>query len=245
MSETCDVCKFPISPANLADNFSEILRRAEQQLGGWVVTLNTEMLAKTGHHPEYRDLLKKADVFLADGMPIVWAAKLKNRNNGQEIKERSTGIDLVERFLSLEHIPDFAIIGGVAPQITLQRYPGAANACKFLFKDVVDGSDTQLAWFAQEIERNQIGIVFIALGIPKQDQIAESLRQKVPGSVYIGVGGSFEMLSPAGSRAPGWMQRNGLEWLFRLGREPKRLWKRYVIAYPMGVYLLVKDCYFS
>ncbi|HHJ20802.1 MAG TPA: WecB/TagA/CpsF family glycosyltransferase [Gammaproteobacteria bacterium] len=245
MNEHCNVCNFPISPGTLTDNFSEILHRAEQKLGGWVVTLNTEMLAKTCHQPEYRELLKKADLFLADGMPIVWAAKLKNRTTGKNIKERSTGVDLVEHFLSLEHIPDFAIIGGVSPEVTLKRYPGATAACKFLFKGKVDGSESQLQQFAREIDSKNINIVFLALGIPKQDQIAEALRQKIPGAVYIGVGGTFEILSPAGSRAPGWMQKNGLEWLFRFGKEPKRLWKRYFIQYPMGVYLLVKDCYFG
>jgi N-acetylglucosaminyldiphosphoundecaprenol N-acetyl-beta-D-mannosaminyltransferase len=84
-------------------------------------------------------------------------------------------------------------------------------------------------------------VVFLALGVPKQDRLALELRAQIPELVVAGVGGTFEILGPQGSRAPQWMQRAGLEWLYRLLHEPGRLWKRYFLHYPAGLSLLLKD----
>ena len=86
-------------------------------------------------------------------------------------------------------------------------------------------------------------MVFIALGVPKQDRLAVELRRRMPHLVLLGIGGTFEILGPQGSRAPRWMQKGGLEWLYRLFREPGRLWRRYLINYPQGVWFLIKDCF--
>ncbi len=239
MSNFCTVCGFALSSGTSSDHLQEILTRAEQKIGGWVVTLNTEMLARGARTPEYLELIRQADLVVADGMPLVWAAKKKKCV--RPVTERTTGVDLINAFLQLDTIPNYAIIGGVNPDVTLAQYPRSSDACKFMFTGVVDLSPSQIDDFCDTLHAEQIGIAFLALGVPKQDKLALAIREKAPHVVLIGVGGTFEILGPDGGRAPQWMQKNGLEWLYRLLSEPKRLWRRYLIEYPLGISLLVKD----
>lgn len=231
------ICDFPLSAATMQGNLDMILQRLHGREGGWLVTLNTEMLARMVREPAYRGLLERADHYFADGMPLVWASRYKS----SPIPERTTGVGIVDTFLKLKAIPNFAVIGGINPAQTISQYPSAIDACRFLFDGKVELNPEQIKSFAEAIRSKDIGIVFLALGVPKQDHLASMLHAELPGVWLIGVGGTFEILGPEGSRAPEWMQKNGLEWLYRLFSEPARLWKRYLIEYPAGIYLLLKD----
>jgi len=241
MDSGCKICGFPISRTSMQENLTAILEHGKNQTGGWLVTLNTEMLAKISRDSDYHELLKAADMFVADGMPLVWASRYKSSDGSQAIAERTTGVDLIDQFLRKKDIPPYAIIGGKDPATTLMQYPNATERCKLMFTGMVDESEAQTRAFADEIIANNIQIVFIALGVPKQDRMALALREHAPHSVYLGVGGTFEILAPGSSRAPAWMQKSGLEWFYRLSKEPGRLWKRYILHYPLGIYTLLKD----
>ena len=243
MDNGCKICGFPISRTSMQENLSAILEHGKNKTGGWLVTLNTEMLARISRDASYHELLKSADMFVADGMPLVWASRHKRGSCPQVITERTTGVDLIDQFLRKENIPPYAIIGGKDPATTLAQYSGAAEHCELMFTGIIDESEEQIKTFADEIIEKNIQIVFVALGVPKQDRVALALHEQAPQSVYLGVGGTFEILAPGSSRAPGWMQKSGLEWLYRLSKEPGRLWKRYVLHYPLGVYALLKDSF--
>lgn len=241
MSEHCVLCGLPVSRAHMKQTLEEILARIGQKRGTWVLTLNTEMLARFARDPSAHDLLSQADIITADGMPLVWASRFKGPD--RTIPERTTGVDLVDAYLRLPTIPAYAVIGGVDPAATLARYgEPAVRACQYLFDGRVDLSADQVQEFADALLENQVRMLFLALGGAKQDQLAFMLRKAVPGLVVAGIGGSFEILGPQGSRAPRWMQNAGLEWLFRLTREPGRLWRRYLVHYPAGLGLLLRDC---
>lgn len=241
MTDVCEICGLQVSRGNLESHVRDITERADLGNGAWLLTLNTEMLARGVRDPAYWDLVKQADIITADGMPLVWASGVKRREAA--IAGRTTGVDLVDAMLRLERVPRFAVIGGKSPLETIQRYGAkAVEACVYLFDGKVDLSEAQLNLFCDELARRQAKVVFIALGVPKQDQLALELRRRMPGLVLTGIGGTFEILGPQGSRAPAWMQRSGLEWLFRLTNEPGRLWRRYLINYPRGIWFLLKDC---
>lgn len=240
MTDTCQLCGLSITRASLQVTLDVLVDRIARGKGAWLLTLNTEMLARCARDPSYFELIAQADIITADGMPLVWASRRKGPD--QAIAGRTTGVDLVEAYLRLPEIPPFAIIGGQNPKVTLQRYGAiAVQACKYLFDGKVDLSDTQLNQFAQALIEQEVRTVFIALGVPKQDQLALRLRTRLPNLVLTGIGGTFEILGPKGNRAPHWMQRTGLEWLYRLAKEPRRLWRRYLINYPAGISLLLKD----
>jgi len=244
MTDVCEICGVSVSRNNLNGHVREVTSRADSGSGAWILTLNTEMLARGARLPEYWELVKNADIITADGMPLVWASGIKCP--GASIDGRTTGVDLVEAVLRLERVPRFAVIGGKSPLTTIESYgPQALKACAFIFDGKVDLSEEQLALFCDELSSKEIRVLFIALGVPKQDLLAVELRQRMPQLVLLGIGGTFEILGPEGSRAPQWMQRSGLEWLYRLAMDPGRLWRRYLINYPRGIYSLVKDCLVS
>ena len=241
MTDTCTICGLNVSRSSLQAHLDDIMSRVLRNEGAWLLTLNTEMLARSVREPEYHSLMRTADIITADGMPLVWASRFKG--SGVPIAGRTTGVDLVHAVLTSHEVPAFAIIGGRSPLVTVQAYgPKAVHACKYIFQDKVDLSEAQLSMFCRELERQQVKLVFIALGVPKQDHLARMLRKRLPHLVLTGIGGTFEILGPEGGRAPLWMQRSGLEWLYRFGKEPSRLWRRYLVSYPTGVWHLIKDC---
>lgn len=244
MENISNICGYEISSRSLEGHLALIREYAEAKKGAWIVTLNTEMLARSNKEPEYQSLLQSADLIVADGMPLVWASQKKK--NCDAIAGRTTGVDLVEDLLTQAPIYDFAILGGVAPEKTLDyRFKTASDHCKFLFTGMVDCSSEQVDEFVEQIKSNNIRLVYLALGVPKQDKLALLLREKLPEVIFLGIGGTFEILGPDGGRAPAWMQKSGMEWLYRFSREPGRLWKRYALNYPVGIRMLVKDQFSS
>lgn len=240
MTDTCKICGFSISRASLQVTMDALRDRIAHGKGAWLLTLNTEMLSRGARDPGYFELISQADIITADGMPLVWASWRKGAD--QAIAGRTTGVDLIDAYLRLPEIPAFAIIGGQSPGMTLQRYgPRAVQSCKYLFDGKVDLSDAQLKQFVQALTEHEVRTVFIALGVPKQDRLALRLRGMLPHLILMGIGGTFEILGPHGGRAPRWMQKAGLEWLYRLIKEPARLWRRYLINYPAGISLLLRD----
>lgn len=241
MSASCLICGLALARYDTPACLEDILQRAQTGKGAWLVTLNTEMLARCARDATYHELIGQADIITADGMPLVWASRYKGA--GEAIAGRTTGVDLVDAYLRQPQMPAYAIIGGLNPEATLARYePAAREACRYLFDGKVDLGDAQLDQFANVLNERAVRTVFIALGVPKQDRLALQLRTRLPHLVLLGIGGTFEILGPKGGRAPLWMQRTGMEWLYRLGKEPGRLWRRYLLNYPVGIGMLLKDC---
>lgn len=235
---TNTICGFSLSTADLETNLKLIDAHTKNGRGAWVVTLNTEMLAKCAREHDYAQLLRHADFFTADGMPLIWSSRY---NNQTPINGRTTGVEIVEHFLRREHIPNFAIIGGIDPESTLRQYPDALDSCKYLYTGLVDLSPKQILMFENELRKGKVQYLFLALGVPKQDKLALAIRALYPESVILGIGGTFEILSASGGRAPDWMQKSGLEWFYRFLKEPRRLWKRYILNYPVGIRALIMD----
>lgn len=240
MSNHCTLCGLPVSRSTLKQTLDGLLDRIRRNEGAWLLTLNTEMIARFTRDPGYWNLVAQADIITADGMPLIWASRRKGA--GRSIPERTTGVDLVDAFLRLPQLPIYAVIGGVEPSITISQYGSAAvEACHYLFNGKIDLSDKQVHDFVTTLRERKVQLVFLALGVPRGDQLALKIKSLMPNVVVTSIGGSFEILGPKGGRAPRWMQNMGMEWLFRLIKEPRRLWKRYVVHYPAGIGLLFRD----
>ncbi len=191
-------------------------------------------------------LLEQANRFAMitpDGQPVRWAlnllhkAGLEKRVYGPELMKRTLqaaaeneipvflyggtpeSLQLLTEQLS-EEIPDLEIAGGYSPP----------------FREL---SDQELCEIADQINASGAGIVFIGLGCPKQDRFAALQASRIQG-VQICVGAAFDFHAKTKPVAPAWMQDRGLEWVFRLSCEPKRLWKRYLFTNSKFVMLLAK-----
>ena len=220
-------------------NMSETLDRIEQmvQVGRTtgkvhqVATVNADFVVKALVDPELRYLLQHADLLTADGMPLVWGARCQ----GVLLEGRVAGADLVpalarraaQRGLSIYFLGGAPGVAATAAELLKEKYPELriAGIHSPPFSPVLE-MDTS---FLEEIRSARPDILLVAFGNPKQEKWIGMYGRSLGVPVMIGVGGSLDFVAGHTRRAPEWMQRTGLEWLFRLLQEPRRLFRRYVI----------------
>ncbi len=195
-----------------------------------VVTLNPEMLMRSREQPGFRALIRAADLVVADGVGILWAARLL----GISLPERVTGVELTEGLARRAAERGYRLfLLGAAPGVAeraaarLERdFPGLRIAGAFSGTPRREGDEEAIA----RIRASGADIVLVAYGSPAQEYWIARLRERPGAAVAIGVGGTFDFLAGRVPRAPQWMRRAGLEWLYRLWREPWR-WRR-MLALP-------------
>lgn len=220
-----------------------VLQELAAGRGGWVVTPNLDHLRRLVNEKSYRELCAGADLFVADGMPLVWASRLQ----GTPLPERVAGSDLIS-----------SLTGGAARTgrsiFLLGGEPGTAEAAGRILAErnpglVVRGSACPAPGFEKDQQalralRAQLAearpdIVYVALGSPKQERLIAELRELLPRAWWLGVGISFSFVTGDVKRASPLVRRLGLEWLHRLVQEPRRLFKRYLVhGIPFAVRLL-------
>lgn len=191
-----------------------------------IVTLGTEMVMAAQKDRQFRDVLNSADLLCADAVGIVWASKIV----GQPLKEKVAGIDILLRLAALSGDKGWSLFFLGASEGTAEaaienltcRFPGmrVAGWHHGYFKD--DGP------VIAKIRESNPDILLVALGSPRQEFWFSTHKEELGVPVGIGVGGSFDVLSGKLSRSPQWMIRLGLEWLYRLYKEPWR-WRRMLV----------------
>jgi N-acetylglucosaminyldiphosphoundecaprenol N-acetyl-beta-D-mannosaminyltransferase len=200
---------------------------------GYVCTGNLDHLVMLQKDADFHAIYARADLVLADGMPVVWLSRL---GRGGRLRERVAGSDLfweLARVSAARGLRLFYLGGlpGAAEQAAAAaeaRYPGAQICGIYCPPFETFATDAEQERVRATIRATRPDVLLVALGAPKQEKwIAANLeRLEVP--VSIGVGGSFEMASGIIRRAPRWMQRVGMEWLHRMLQEPGRLSRRYL-----------------
>jgi N-acetylglucosaminyldiphosphoundecaprenol N-acetyl-beta-D-mannosaminyltransferase len=227
-----------ITRADAADRVTRWALRAESRSVA-VATVNNVM---EGHDdPDYLAVMRRADLITADGMPLVWALKLF----GAPVARRVAGTELTLAILR-RAAPNGIPVGffGGTPEV-LDRLRGWAEAT-FPGLDVAFIASPPFRPLSEEEEEQVVAdiaasgarIVFVGLGCPKQELWMDRVHGRLP-AVTVGVGAAFDFLSGSKRRAPRFMQRAGLEWAFRLGSEPRRLWRRYARHNPRFVALFI------
>ncbi|MEW6209285.1 MAG: WecB/TagA/CpsF family glycosyltransferase, partial [Acidobacteriota bacterium] len=229
------------------DNLSEdeTLDRIERLISGggshYMAVVNASKVVTASRDPQLKRALAKADLVTADGMSVVWAARLV----GRRLKERVTGIDIFERlieraaargwsvyFLGARENAVEALVEKLRARHPRLRVAGYRNG-------YFDRSESDS--IAGAIKRSSADLLFVGLGSPAQEKWIEENLEKTGAKFALGVGGSFDHVSGLIPRAPRWMQRAGLEWLHRLAREPKRLWRRYLVGNTLFLLLVAKQ----
>lgn len=195
------------------------------------------------HDANYRDLLNRGDLNVADGMPVAWAARRRGHPT-----LRLAGTDGMEA-LSAWGVPgelSHYLYGATEETLAAMRtnlerqHPGirivGTESPPFRAID-----DAELDETVARIRAAGADAVWIGLGAPKQDVMGARLRDRDAAPLLFAVGAAFDFIAGTKSRAPGWMQRSGLEWAHRLGSEPGRLWKRYLVGNARFVTGVVAD----
>lgn len=191
--------------------------------------------------PELFRAIADADIATPDGVPIVWGMRWL----GQSDQERVYGPELMKRaMVDAEGHQWKHYLYGSTPETlaTLQAKlaelaPDAqiVGAYSPPFREMTaDEMESSL----EAIRTSHADLLWVGLGMPKQELWMGTIRNELPGVAVLGVGAAFDFLAGTKKQAPAWMQKAGLEWLFRLAQEPRRLWRRYVWNNPAYVMLL-------
>ena len=204
---------------------------------GYVTAAAVNLVMSAREDPEARAGVLGATLAVPDGQPLVWALRLL----GHERATRLYGPDLMLAFLARaaeKGIPSY-LYGGRTPEALEllerrlgERFPGLPIAGRWWppFRALTAEEEDEVV---RDIERSGAAVVWVGTGQPKQEIWMRRMRPRLSAPLLVGVGAAFDFHAGLVPQAPRWMQRAGLEWLFRLSREPRRLWRRYARYNPM------------
>lgn len=219
--------------ATALDRVEELVAARE---GGAVFTPNVDHVVVAGENRRLREAYARSSLSLADGMPLVWASRVL----GTPLPEKVSGSDFVGPLLqrAAQHGWRVYFLGG-APGVAalardrmLERLPGLRIVGVDSPRIDVDEPPDQREKVLERLRAADADLVLVALGAPKQEIWIDQVRNALRPAVLLGVGASLDFLAGTIPRAPRWMSVSGLEWLYRLGREPGRLWRRYLLRDP-------------
>jgi N-acetylglucosaminyldiphosphoundecaprenol N-acetyl-beta-D-mannosaminyltransferase len=229
-------------------DFDEVVEKivdhaSSQGMPEYVVTPNAQHILDLQKDTLFRNIYRKAFLVVPDGVSLLWSAKfLKTPLNG-----RVNGTDLFEKLCAIAQekgLKVFFLGGrpGAAEQAkeTLEaRHPGLKIVGTHCPPYGFESQPQELAVINTKIKAAAPDILFVGLGAPKQEYWIHNHYQELGVPVSVGIGVSFELVADMVQRAPVWMQKWGLEWLFRLVVEPQRLWKRYIMGNPQFIWLVM------
>ena len=211
------------------------------------MTPDLDQMRVFAQHADLPRIARNATIIIADGMPLVWAARLQ----GTPLPERVAGSDLIVSLTAAAAASGASIflLGGdpgaaeAAAATLLERHPSLRIAGTFCPPIGFESDATAVARIREAVTEAKPDIVYSCFGFPKQEWIIDQLRRALPSAWFLGLGGSFSMVAGELPRAPGWMRQLGLEWVHRLALEPKRLFKRYILQdAPLAIHLFSHAC---
>lgn len=204
-----------------------------QGRGGTIVTPNIDIWCRTRTDLEARQLVAGASLVVADGQPLVWAARLA----GSPLPERVSGSGLVESLCAQaarENRSAYLIGGGTgdaanrAGAALALRHRGLRLAGTAKPPFGFEEDERAVSELVESVAHSAPDLVLIGLGFPKQEWLADKLTRRIPSAWLLGCGAGIAMAAGDTKRPPEWAQSAGLEWLIRFGQEPRRLWRRYL-----------------
>jgi N-acetylglucosaminyldiphosphoundecaprenol N-acetyl-beta-D-mannosaminyltransferase len=234
-----EILGLPIAMTDYAeamDVMDGMLARRER---GYVCATAVHAVMVGQDDPEMRSALQGSTLTVPDGMPLVWAANLL----GDDLRDRVYGPELMLRYCerSAEKGHRVFLYGGrdqgSLAQLTLNlrlRFPGIKIVGGYSppFRALTDDEDNAIA---DQINAAQPDIVWVGIGVPKQEKWMARMRDRIDAPVLAAVGAAFDFHAGRVSMAPEWMQNRGLEWTYRIAQEPRRLLPRYLIHNPRFV----------
>jgi len=203
--------------------------------------LNSFSIVELNKNKELVDAFNNSDLVSIDGMSLVWALRFL----GHSIPERVACPDLAEEILTLANKKKLRIYFLGSSQQDLQT--AVKNIASIYPNLVIAGyhsgyfrtSEEQI--IVEEINKTNPHILFLGMPTPKKELFMKNHRDDLIFNYSLGVGGLFDIFSGKIRRAPKWMQKNGIEWIYRLLQEPKRMWKRYLFGNTLFLYLVLKE----
>lgn len=228
---------------DVVERMSSWIKQGEAK-ARWIVVTGMHGVVQAYKHADFRYILNSADLFVPDGISLVWLARLK----GFKIKRRVSGSDLMRSFFQLSEKEGFSNYFYGDEESTqkelnkklLSEFPNLKIAGSYSppFRKLTKKEDDEII---EKINRSKPDVLWVALGLPKQEKWIFEHKDKLDVSVIIGVGAAFKFLSGKVKRAPAWIGNAGFEWLWRFFCEPKSMWKRVFIDIPFFIWLVMLE----
>ncbi|MBV8757227.1 MAG: WecB/TagA/CpsF family glycosyltransferase [Deltaproteobacteria bacterium] len=241
IESTSDLLGLDISRLGLDEAVAVCRARIKHQRGGYACFVNAHTATLAIEDSSVRAALNDATFRFADGMPLLWLAKLKRT----PVTTRVAGPDFMRCMLESEPRITHGFIGGepgrgeaIARRFGVHAVSYSPPMREFSEANALEDWRKLTASCADGCPP---AIVWVGLGAPKQERWAHAIAARAPQTMFFAVGAAFEFLSGNIARAPAVMQRNGLEWAYRLAIEPRRLWRRYLSTNTRFVALAIRD----
>jgi N-acetylglucosaminyldiphosphoundecaprenol N-acetyl-beta-D-mannosaminyltransferase len=212
-----------------ADATKRIIAWAQQHQSRSVFASNVHMTMETYDDPKFAQVVNSADLVTPDGMPLVWALQALGSKNASRVYGPTLTLEVCQAAAAAGI--KIALYGGTNESLVAftnflqERFPSIDIVCKISppFRSLTSEEDDN---YTKKIIDSEAQILLVGIGCPRQENWIAEHQGRIP-AVMLGVGAAFDFHSGRVKQAPQWMQGIGLEWLFRLIMEPKRLWKRY------------------
>jgi N-acetylglucosaminyldiphosphoundecaprenol N-acetyl-beta-D-mannosaminyltransferase len=228
---------------NIDSAIARIVEMARAQESRYVCFSTVHMVMEANDDPEFAAKVNAADMVVTDGMPLVWMQRRQGKREGGRVRANDLMIRLCE--IAAEQDLKVGFYGGRQKVVEgiLERAKHELPELQISyaysppFRLLSAEEDAQIT---EDIKNSGTQILFMGLGCPKQENWIAAHRGKIP-AVMLGVGASFDFYAGNVKESPQWLQNIGLEWLYRLAQEPRRLWYRYLILNPRFMWLATKQ----
>jgi len=241
MNKKINLLNIPIDAITMQETLQKVENTIllKKQIHHTVVNAGKVVLMQTDK--ELEKSVIEADIINADGKAIVWAANLL----GHKLPERVSGIDLMEELVKRSFEKGYKCFFLGATQDVVNRL---VEIYKEQYSDdIIAGyrngyfEKNEEEQIAKEISDSGANMLFVAITSPKKEIFLNTYKNQLTNVNFVmGVGGSFDVIAGKVKRAPLWMQNLGLEWLYRVMQEPKRMWKRYLVGNTKFIWLIIK-----
>lgn len=234
---------FQLSTGRYDEFVESILGLAAERKSSYTCVANVHMFIEAYKDSAYNTIINDANVVTPDGIPLCWYLKLKYGIK----QERVAGMDLLPDLLTEMENRNLSVFfyGGTETMLSQTENFVSRNYPRLSIAGMHSPPFRQLNSAEEELIVNTINqsganLIFVILGCPRQEKWMASMKGRIKATM-VAVGGALPVMIGQQKRAPRWMQRNGLEWLYRLLQEPGRLFKRYAVTNSYFLYLLMKD----
>jgi N-acetylglucosaminyldiphosphoundecaprenol N-acetyl-beta-D-mannosaminyltransferase len=225
-------------PLTLPQTVDAIFSLLDTGRRGWLCTVNVAILMMMRADVRLQNFVDRAALVVADGQPLIWCAPWLD----QTLPERVAGVELVEAICERAARQRKRVyLLGATDMVVRTLAQRLREQYADLHVEYSDGYFTpdDAPVRAERVRASGADILFVGMGVPRQEYFLEEQWERLGVGMAIGVGGSFDVLAGTRARAPGWMQKTGLEWLFRLIQEPRRLFVRYLVTNTRFVWLVL------
>lgn len=225
-------------PLTLEQTVDAIFSQLAAGHRGWLSTVNVSILMMMRADARLQRFVDRSALIVADGQPLVWASRWLC---GQALPERVTGVDLVHALCArAAREGRLVYLLGATAAVVEKTASRLREQHAGLRISSADGYFTgaESPGRADSIRASGADILFVGMGVPRQEHFIDEQWTRLGVGMAIGVGGSFDVLSGLRKRAPAWVQRCGFEWLFRLVQEPRRLFMRYMVTNSRFIWLV-------